>query len=117
MAVIAIVGVMAAIAMAALGRSGDAENSAALARSLQFAMMSARTATLSDGFQRQLSCSPASGIVKASCTVSKYSAARMAPATGGTWTKEQRIDVSSHAALWSVTKTLDVTTSNAGAQA
>jgi prepilin-type N-terminal cleavage/methylation domain-containing protein len=114
MAVIAIVGVMAAIAMAALGRSGDAENAAALARSLQTAMMTARSATLSDGIQRRIACTPATALVKTSCTVSKYSLPGMAPLTTGTWIAEQRLDASSHATVWSVTKTLDVTTSNAG---
>lgn len=114
LAVVAIVGVMSAVAMFALGPSGAAQNAAALARSLHVAMMTARSSTLADGIQRQIACTPATTALKGSCTVSRYSSPGMAPAAGGTWIREQRIDASSHATLWNVTKTLDVTTSNAG---
>ena len=71
MAVVAIVGVMGAIAMATMSRAGDAQNSGALARSLQFAMMNARSNTLSDGFQRRLSCNLQSNGVGGFCLVEK----------------------------------------------
>jgi len=112
MAVIAIVGVMAAIAMAALGRSGDAQNSASLARSLQFAIMTARNATLSDGFMRRLNC--ALGATNGTCTVEKACAAGMQLPNSCTWTAEQKIHAGSHATLWNVTLSTDYNTTNAG---
>ena len=112
MAVIAIVGVMAAIAMAAMGRSGDAQNAASLARSLQFAIMTARNATLSDGIQRRLNCTLAS--TNGTCTVEKACADGMQLPNTCTWTAENKIRASSHATLWNVTLTTDVTATNAG---
>ncbi|HEX9102734.1 MAG TPA: type II secretion system protein, partial [Polyangia bacterium] len=75
MAVVAIIGVMAALAIATMSRSGDAQNSASLARSLQFAMMSARNATLSDGFMRRLKCTLKT--VGGACVVEKAGTAGM----------------------------------------
>src|ERR1700756_1022480 len=46
MAVVAIIGVMGAIAMATMSRSGDAQNSGAYARSLEYAMMNARSSAI-----------------------------------------------------------------------
>jgi len=119
MAVVAIVGVMGAIAMATMTRSGDAQNSAALARSLQYAMMTARNATLSDGFMRRLDCTLQTQGGR--CTVERAGTAGMQvastawPPNGGA--QEMRVDAGSHATLWNITLTTDVTTTNAGAQA
>ncbi len=119
MAVVAIVGVMGAIAMATMTRSGDAQNSAALARSLQYAMMSARNATLSDGFMRRLNCTMQTQGGR--CIVERAGSAGMTvastawPPNGGA--QEARIDAGSHATLWNITLTNDATTTNAGAQA
>src|SRR5512135_979223 len=119
MAVVAIVGVMGAIAMATMTRSGDAQNSAALARSLQYAMMTARNATLSDGFMRRLNCSLQTQGGR--CTIERAGTAGMQlastawPPNGGA--QEMRVDAGSHATLWNITLTTDVTATNAGAQA
>ncbi|MCU1278876.1 MAG: hypothetical protein JWM53_2422 [bacterium] len=122
MAVVAIVGVMGAIAMATMSRSGDAQNAAALARSLQFAMMNARNATLSDGIQRRLACSLSTAQLAKFCTVDKATTPGppVAPAPGMvlpnnvTWTSESRINAGNHATLWNVTLTKDETANNAG---
>ena len=119
MAVIAIIGVMGAIAMATMSRSGDAESSAALARSLQFAMMNARNATLSDSFMRRLKCTMQTQ--GGSCVVERAGLAGMTvnasdwPPTGGT--TESRIDAGNHATLWNITLTNDYNATHAGAQA
>lgn len=114
MAVVAIVGIMAAIAMATMSRAGSAQNAASLARSLQFAMMSARTATLSDGFMRRLDCTLAS--TGTLCTVERADVAGMSPTNwpplGGA--QESRISAGSRATIWNVSATCDDKASNAG---
>jgi hypothetical protein len=113
---------MGAIAMATMSRSGDAQNAAAYARSIEFAMMSARNATLSDGIQRRLACSLATAQSAKFCTVDKATVPGppVAPAPGMVlpnnviWTSESRINSGNHATLWNVTLTKDETTSNAG---
>lgn len=119
MAVVAIVGVMGAIAMATMTRSGDAQNSAALARSLQFAMMTARNATLSDGFMRRLNCSLQTQggrcIVERAGSAGMQVASTAWPPSGGA--QESRVDAGSHATLWNITLTTDDKSSNPGAQA
>ena len=116
MAVVTIVGVMGAIAMATMSRSGDAENSAAYARSLEFAMMNARAGAISDGFQRRLNCTLSSTLGK--CVVERATLAGMYPLTtawsSSTPVVEQIISGGTRATLWNVTTTLDTTTSNAG---
>ena len=114
MAVIAIVAVMGAIAMATLSRSGDAENAGAYARSLEFAIMNARSQSISDGFVRRLKCTLQS--TRGSCVVEKASISGTSlttanwPPTAGT--QEQIIWSGSHATLWDVTATLDYNASN-----
>jgi Tfp pilus assembly protein FimT len=56
MAVVAIVGVLAAIGGLAIGRSNRAVKSSALARSLHLALLEARSEAVSDGFQRRFLC-------------------------------------------------------------
>jgi prepilin-type N-terminal cleavage/methylation domain-containing protein len=112
MAVIAIVGVMAAIAMATMGRSGDAENSAALARSLHLAVMSARNATLSDSFIRRVNCTLAA--TNGNCTIDRACQAGMTLPNSCTFTQEQRVTANSHATLWNVTSSTDNNANNAG---
>lgn len=112
MAVIAIVGVMAAIAMSALGRSGDAQNSASLARSLQFAIMGARNSTLSDNFIRRVNCTLAA--TNGNCTVDRACQSGSPLPTTCTFSQEQKVTANSHATLWSVSSTTDVTANNAG---
>ena len=104
MAVVAIVAVMGAIAMATMSGVGNGQNPAALARSLQFAMMSARTAALSDGFQHRLECVPQT--VNSYCLVEKAGQAGMGTPTS--WTQEARLHAGSHALIWSVTSQTDV---------
>jgi prepilin-type N-terminal cleavage/methylation domain-containing protein len=117
MAVVAIVGVMAAIAMATMSRSGDAQNSGAYARSLEFAMMNARSQTISDGFVRRLNCTLKS--TRGSCVVERAgTTSGMSPPTSdwvaGTVKQEQIIWSGSHATLWNVTTTEDHAANNAG---
>ncbi len=108
MAVIAIVGVMGAIAMATMSRSGDAQNSGALARSLEFSMMNARGSAISDGFMRRLHCNMAPTL--AWCTIDRSLTSGMNPSTAtSNWTTESRINSGSHATIWSVTNSTDVT--------
>jgi type II secretory pathway pseudopilin PulG len=117
MAVVAIVGVMGAIAMATMSRSGDAQNSGALARSLQFAMMNARANTISDGFQRRLNCTLASSGVGGYCVVEKACQSGTTLPGTCTWTQEMRINSGSHATIWNLTQTNDSNVSNASTQA
>lgn len=116
MAVVAIIAVMGAIAMATLSRSGDAENSGAYARSLEFAIMNARSQSISDGFVRRLNCTLQSTrgscvVEKASVTGTNLTTANWPPTAG---TQEQIIWSGSHATLWNVTTTLDSSASNQG---
>jgi Tfp pilus assembly protein FimT len=104
MIVVAIVAVMGAIAMATMGGVGNGQNPAALARSLQFAMMRARTAALSDGFQHRLDCLPQT--VNSYCLLEKAEQPGMGAPTS--WTQEARINAGSHAVIWSVTSQTDV---------
>jgi prepilin-type N-terminal cleavage/methylation domain-containing protein len=114
MAVVAIVGVMGAIAMATMSYTSSSANAGALARSLQFAMMGARGSSISDGFQRRLNCTLAS--VGGFCVVEKACQAGVAPTcAAGTWTTEQRVNAGNHATIWNVTLTKDSTANNAGA--
>jgi prepilin-type N-terminal cleavage/methylation domain-containing protein len=122
MAVVAIVGVMAAVAMATMSRAGDAQNSASLARSLQFAMMTARNTTLADGTQRRLACSLSTVQLSRYCTIDRATnSATNLPAPGMilpatlTWTTESRLNAGTHATLWNVTLTEDHAQNNAGA--
>jgi prepilin-type N-terminal cleavage/methylation domain-containing protein len=112
MAVVAIVGVMGAIAMATMSRSGDQQNAAALARSIEFAISTARTSALADGFQRRLACTPKSTL--GSCTVDRASNSGMVLPTGYTFTTESRIMASSHSTIWNITLTTDNAASNQG---
>jgi prepilin-type N-terminal cleavage/methylation domain-containing protein len=119
MAVVAIIGVMGAIAMATLSRSGDAENASAYARSIEFAMMNARSQSISDGFVRRLKCDLVT--TRGSCAVEKASVSGTNltnanwPPTAGT--QEQIIWSGSHATLWNVIASLDYSANNAGTQA
>src|SRR6185312_10302222 len=116
MAVVAIIGVMGAIAMATLSRSGDAENAGAYARSIEFAMMNARSQSISDGFVRRLKCNLVT--TRGSCAVEKASVSGTNltnanwPPTAGT--QEQIIWSGSHATLWNVIPSLDYNANNAG---
>jgi prepilin-type N-terminal cleavage/methylation domain-containing protein len=118
MAVIAIVAVMGAIAMATMSRAGDAENAASLARSLQVAIMTARNATLSDGFMRRLNCTLQTD--DSTCFVERAATAGMQVASSAAWTtaggmvRELRVSAGTHATLWNVTPTNDATANNAG---
>jgi prepilin-type N-terminal cleavage/methylation domain-containing protein len=104
MTVVAIVALMGAIAMATMGGVGNGQNPAALARSLQFAMMGARTAALSDGFQHRLEC--VAQTVNSYCLVEKAGQAGMGAPTS--WTQEARINAGSHAIIWNITAQTDV---------
>jgi type II secretory pathway pseudopilin PulG len=118
MAVVAIVGVMGAVAMATLNGATSGNNAASLARSLHFAMMNARSAALSDGYQRRINCSLAASSYNSYCTVDKLCAAGMSPNTTGcatVWNSESRINCGSHATVWNLTNTTDAAATNAGA--
>jgi type II secretion system protein H len=58
MIVVAIVGVMSAVAMFAMGPANNAKQAASLARSLQFAMQRARVDAVSDNKQRRIRWDP-----------------------------------------------------------
>ncbi len=103
MAVVAIVGVMGAIAMATMSGAGNGQNAACLARSLQFAMLTARNAAVSDGFMRRFDCNLQTAGTQ--CNVDKGSPAGAAPTT---WTTESKIVANSHATIWSVTTSTDI---------
>ena len=114
MAVITIVGVLAGIAMVAVGRSGDAVNAAALARSIQFTIQRARNETLSDGFMRRLNCTLQS--TNGNCWIERANVAGMSPTqwptTGGI--REWQINAGNRATIWNIIYSTDVTTSNNG---
>jgi len=107
MAVIAIVAVMGAIAMATLSGAGNGQNAAGLARSLELVVMGARAAAISDGFVRRVHCSlQTSG---SWCSVDKATTAGAAPTA---WTTESTVRANSHATVWAVTASTDVTAQN-----
>lgn len=112
MAVVAIVGVMAAVAMSAINGSSSGVSAGALARSLQFSMMNARSQALSDGFMRQLNCTLAASSYNGFCNVEKCTVPGNAACT--TWNVEQRINFGTHATIWNLTNSTDAATSNAG---
>jgi prepilin-type N-terminal cleavage/methylation domain-containing protein len=117
MATIAIVGVLGAVAMATLNGASSGNNSAALARSLQFALMNARSAALSDGTQRRLNCTLSSTSASTFCNVEKLCLPGMNPTTTScttVWTTQARIAGSSHATIWNITSSTDYNSSNAG---
>jgi prepilin-type N-terminal cleavage/methylation domain-containing protein len=118
MAVVAIVGVLGAVAMATLNGATSGQNAASLARSLEFAMMNARSSALSDGTQRRLNCTlSASGAWASYCDVEKLCLAGMNPVTSGcspAWNRQVRIPFGSHATVWNVTDTTDYAANNAG---
>lgn len=119
MAVVAIIGVMGAIAMATLSRSGDAENAGAYARSIEFAMMNARSQAIADGFVRRLKCNLVTtggwcAVEKATISGTNLTSANWPAATDK---PAQIIWSGSHATLWNVTNTLDSNASNQGTQA
>jgi type II secretory pathway pseudopilin PulG len=103
MAVIAIIGVMGAIAMATMSRAGSAQNSAALARSLQFAMMNARSNAISDSFMRRFTCTLA--VTGSSCLVEK--ADQFGMVTPTKWSSESHVVASSRARIWTITSSTD----------
>jgi prepilin-type N-terminal cleavage/methylation domain-containing protein len=117
MAVVAIVGVMGAVAMATLNGATSSNNSAALARSLHFAMMNARSAALSDGYQRRLNCTLAASAFNSFCTVDKLCLPGMSPNTTScttVWTPQSRINCGSHATIWNVTNATEPGTGTQG---
>jgi prepilin-type N-terminal cleavage/methylation domain-containing protein len=57
--VVAIVGVLATVAMVAMSNSSSAQDTASLARSLQFTLLRARNESMSDGNARKIECIPA----------------------------------------------------------
>jgi type II secretory pathway pseudopilin PulG len=120
--VVAIMGVLAAVAMFSLSGSGNDQNAAALARSIQFAMLRARTEALSDGAARQLRCGPTipstticnNGICSFSgCALYMATTKGNAPIA---WTDEgNNVQASSHAWIWNITATVPDIATNAGA--
>ncbi len=108
--VVAIVGVMATTAMFALSGSGNDQNAAALARSLQFLMLRARNEALSDGVARRITCTPAAN--DGGCT---YAMATTKGNSPSAWSDAgDNIKVSSHAWIWNITATPNDTAAHAG---
>lgn len=112
MTVVIIIGVMAAIAMASMSGYGRAANSAGLARGIQYAMARARGDALSDGRQRQLSCTSAG----CTYTIATWRGNGACPATPCFTDGDDHILAGSHATLFSVDNTTDWKTSNPGSQ-
>jgi prepilin-type N-terminal cleavage/methylation domain-containing protein len=105
MAVITIVGILGAVAMASMSGAGNARDSAALARSIHFAMIGARMSALSDGFARRLRCTLVTTTSGSACVVERATTSGMSPST---WTAESTLAASSHALIWSVSASTDV---------
>jgi prepilin-type N-terminal cleavage/methylation domain-containing protein len=116
--VVAITGVLAAIAMFSLSGSGNDQDAAALARSIQFAMLRARNAALSDGSARQLRCGPS--VSSSTLTVSfpgcSFWVATNKGAAPAGWTEESyNVQASSHALIWNITANSTDSAASAGA--
>jgi prepilin-type N-terminal cleavage/methylation domain-containing protein len=104
--VVAITGVLAAIAMFSLSGSGNDQNAAALARSIQMAMLRARTEALSDGSARQLRCGPSvsSGTMTAAFAGCSFWVGTAKGANPAGWIEESyNVQASSHALIWNIT--------------
>jgi prepilin-type N-terminal cleavage/methylation domain-containing protein len=116
--VVAITGVMAAIAMFSLSGAGNEQNAAGLARGIQFAMLRARTEALSDGLARQLRCGPtvSSATMTApfsGCSFFVATSKGNAPTTQ--WIEETaNVQASSHALIWNITPQSTDSAANAG---
>jgi prepilin-type N-terminal cleavage/methylation domain-containing protein len=116
--VVAITGVLAAIAMVSLSGSGNEQNAAALARSIQFAMLRARASALSDGSARQLQCGPktSSQTMTATFAGCSFWVATTKGASPTAWTEESyNVQASSHALIWNITSTQTDSAASAGA--
>ena len=103
MVVVAIVGVMSAVAMFALGNAGNSSHASALARKLQFALARARTDAVSDGRWRRLSCTAARCQLQMAPTAAT-------PDSTTVWITLDTIEAGKHAQLWALTSTTDLTT-------
>jgi Tfp pilus assembly protein FimT len=107
MIVVAIVGVMGAVAVYAFGASTGAQGAASLARNLQFAAQRARTDAVSDNKQRRLSCT-STGCSYQIATTSGMSSGVTFQAAGS------EIHSGKHARIWNIASTTDVAADNSG---
>jgi Tfp pilus assembly protein FimT len=103
MVVVVIFATTAALAAVQLQGDGHRQRAVNLARSIQFALLEARTGAVSDGYQRRLTCT-ASG-----CTA--QIASTPGTAAPATWNSAgDTIQASATAQVWAITATTDVTT-------
>jgi prepilin-type N-terminal cleavage/methylation domain-containing protein len=106
--VVAITGVLGAVAMFSLSGYGNGQDAAGLARSIQFALMRARAEALAENYPHTLSCTVLG--TSQSCTLS--TAADMGLSNAPSL---DVIQAGTHAYLWNITSSCDQTTNNAGA--
>jgi prepilin-type N-terminal cleavage/methylation domain-containing protein len=116
--VVAITGVLAAVAMVSLSGAGNEQNAAALARSIQFAMLRARNEAFADGSARQLRCGPSVtsatvGGTFSGCSFFVATNKGMVPAG---WTEESNnVQASWRVLIWNVAPTSTASAASAGA--
>jgi prepilin-type N-terminal cleavage/methylation domain-containing protein len=112
MIVVAIVGILSGVALFALAPTGNAQDAAALARSLHFAMQRARVDAASDNRQRRLSCNatlPQSCVYQMATTVGMSGTVAFQNAG-------DNIQAGRHAQVYNVTPTTDAGVDNSGAR-
>lgn len=107
MTVIVIVGVLGAVAMFGMRNYGNQQSTASLARSLQFALLRARSEASGDNTQRRLVC------VKNQC--SYQMAASPGMGAQSSWLDAGNlVAAASRATIWNITPTIDQSANNAG---
>lgn len=112
MTVVTVIGVVSTVGFASMSGSGNAGDTAALARGLQFLAMRARQEAAGDNRQRQIDCTLS--MTASTCTLSMAQSTGMgAPAA---WTPVETLKASSHAWLWAVNASVDRTGPQSPAQ-
>jgi prepilin-type N-terminal cleavage/methylation domain-containing protein len=106
MVVVAIIGVLASIGIFAIAPLTNAQNAAAIARSVQFELARARQEAVGDNKQRQLSCAAATSGKGNVCTY--YIAHTTGMGTIAQWDKAgDVINTGSHAQIWNIATVTD----------
>jgi Tfp pilus assembly protein FimT len=102
--VVAITGVLAAVAMFSLTGAGEGQDTASLARGLQFMMLRARNEAMSDGSARRLVCSPASTAGLSNSGGCTYQIGNIKGNSPTAWNDDgNNLPVNSHAWIWNIT--------------
>jgi prepilin-type N-terminal cleavage/methylation domain-containing protein len=116
MVVVAIVGVMSAVAIFAMSPGGNARGSAALARKLQFMMQRARVEAVSDNRQRRISCDPNPAPPAApNCSYLIADNPGMATTIPFTYAVDS-VQWGRHAQVWNISDTTDLSADNSGSK-